>query len=222
MVLYSVNSINAIPDIPSPQVRGLFPLIYERKSSEKNFRALMFRCFVQKVEQVEHPPLLPDKHEEYYVPLSDWKVEQATRSQKQKKGRTRQEREPLTHFDTLRSVSEISRIHGLPRAIARFSDTLPFFIVCRYFLRIYRLPRTLDTLNTLFFQPTRTEKFFPYIYLYTYFFLSRALVQIKVCQVGQMVVLPDEHGKSTDTLKFSQVCQKSATFPYSPINWGKF
>ena len=136
LVLYSVNSINAIPDIPSPQVRGLFPLIYERKTSEKKFA----------------PPL---------------------ESRKQKKGRTRQEREPLTHFDTLRSVSKISRIHRLPRAIARFSDTLPFFIVCRYFRRIYRLPRTLDTLNTLFFQPTRTEKFFPYIYLYTYFF-SRA------------------------------------------------
>ena len=76
--------------------------------------------------------------------------------------------------------------------------------------------------HTLFFQSTRTEKFFPYIYLYTYFFLSRALVQKKVCQVCQMVVLPDEYGKSTDTLKFSQVCQKSTTFPYSPINWGKF
>lgn len=169
LVLYSVNSINAIPDIPSPQVRGLFPLIYERKSPEKILRALMFRCFVQKVEQVEHPPLLPDKHEEYYVPLSDWKVEQATRSQKQKKGRTRQEREPLTHFDTLRSVSKISRIHRPPRAIARFSDTLPFFIVCRYFRRIYRLPRTLDTLNTLFFQSTRTENFFP-IYIYILIF----------------------------------------------------
>lgn len=144
------------------------------------------------------------------------------RRRKQKKGRTRQEREALTHFDTLRSVSKISRIHRPPRAIARFSDTLPFFIVCRYFRRIYRLPRTLDTLNTLFFQPTRTEKFFPYIYLYTYFFLSRALVQKKVCQVCQMVVLPDKHGKSTDTLKFSQVCQKSTTFPYSPINWEKF
>lgn len=129
----------------------------------------MFHYCVRKVEQVEHPPLLPDKHEEYYVPLSDWKVEQATRSQKQKKGRTRQEREPLTHFDTLRSVSEISRIHRPPRAIARFSDTLPFFIVCRYFRRIYRLPRTLDTLNTLFFQSTRTENFFP-IYIYILIF----------------------------------------------------
>ena len=71
--------------------------------------------------------------------------------------------------DTLRSVSEISRIHRLPRAIARFSDTLPFFIVCRYFRRIYRLPRTLDTLNTLFFQSTRTENFFP-IYIYILIF----------------------------------------------------
>lgn len=83
LVLYSVNSINAIPDIPSPQVRGLFPLVYERKTSEKNFRALMFRCFVQKVE---HPPLLPDKHEEYYVPLSDWKVERATKKLKAEEG----------------------------------------------------------------------------------------------------------------------------------------
>lgn len=86
LVLYSVNSINAIPDIPSPQVRGLFPLVYERKTSEKNIRALMFRCFVQKVEQVEHPPLLPDKHGEYYVPLSDWKVERATKKLKAKEG----------------------------------------------------------------------------------------------------------------------------------------
>ena len=35
MTLYSVNSINAIPDITFPQFRGLFPLIYERKTSEK-------------------------------------------------------------------------------------------------------------------------------------------------------------------------------------------
>lgn len=39
MTLYSVNSINAIPDITFPQFRGLFPLIYERKTSEKKFRA---------------------------------------------------------------------------------------------------------------------------------------------------------------------------------------
>ena len=83
LVLYSVNSINAIPDIPYPQVRGLFPLIYERKTSEKNFRALMFRCFVRKVE---HSPLLPDKHEEHCVPLSDWKVERATKKLKAKEG----------------------------------------------------------------------------------------------------------------------------------------
>ena len=86
LVLYSVNSINAIPDIPSPQVRGLFPLIYERKSPEKILRAPMFHYCVRKVEQVEHPPLLPDKHEEYYVPLSDWKVERATKKLKAKEG----------------------------------------------------------------------------------------------------------------------------------------
>lgn len=39
LTLYSVNSINAIPDITFPQFRGLFPLIYERKTSEKNIRA---------------------------------------------------------------------------------------------------------------------------------------------------------------------------------------
>ena len=49
--------------------------------------------------------------------------------------------------------------------------------------------------------------------------ISDTLPFFVVCQT---VVLPDEHGKSTDTLKFSQVCQKLATFPYSPINWGKF
>ena len=107
----------------------------------------MFRCFVQKVEQVEHPSLLPDKHEEYYVPLSDWKVERATKKLKAEEG-------PYTAGEG---------------AIARFSDTLPFFIVCRYFRRIYRLPRTLDTLNTLFFQSTRTEKFFP-IYIHIFIF----------------------------------------------------
>ena len=42
----------------------------------------MFHYCVRKVEQVEHPPLLPDKHEEYYVPLSDWKVERATKKLK--------------------------------------------------------------------------------------------------------------------------------------------
>ena len=36
-ILYSVNAINAIPDITFPQFRGLFPLIYERKTSEKKF-----------------------------------------------------------------------------------------------------------------------------------------------------------------------------------------
>ena len=35
MTLYSVNSINAIPDITFPQFRGLFPLIYERKRPKK-------------------------------------------------------------------------------------------------------------------------------------------------------------------------------------------
>lgn len=155
----------------------------------------MFRCFVQKVEQVEHPPLLPDKHGEHCVPLSDWKVEQATRNQKQKKGRTRQEREALTHFDTLRSVSKISRIHRPPRAIARFPDTLPFFLVCRYFRRIYRLPRTLDTLNTLFFQSTRTENFFP-IYIYILIF-SLARISSK------------------------KRCVKCVRWLYSPMNTGK-
>lgn len=46
----------------------------------------MFHYCVQKVEQVEHPPLLPDKHEEYYVPLSDWKVERATKKLKAEEG----------------------------------------------------------------------------------------------------------------------------------------
>ena len=89
-----------------------------------------------------------------------------------------------------------------------------------------------DNLQSLIHEPTfrsavdyNTWGKLPFISLYIsiyLFFLSRALVQKKVCQVCQMVVLPDEHGKSTDTLKFSQVCQKSTTFPYSPINWGKF
>lgn len=104
----------------------------------------------------------------FHFLLEKWNA--PLKSRKRKKDRTRQEKEPLTHFDTLRSVSKISRIHRPPRAIARFSDTLPFFIVCRYFLRIYRLPRTLDTLNTLFFQSTRTEKNFPYIYIYILIF----------------------------------------------------
>ena len=38
------------------------------------------------VRKVEHPPLLPDKHEEYYVPLSDWKVERATKKLKAEEG----------------------------------------------------------------------------------------------------------------------------------------
>ena len=134
----------------------------------------MFRCFVRKVEQVEQSPLLPDNLGKFYVPLFNSKSGTSHEEPKAEEGPyTAGEGSALTHFDTLRSVSKISRIHRPPRAIARFSDTLPFFIVCRYFRRIYRLPRTLDTLNTLFFQPTRTEKFFPYIYLYTYFF-SRA------------------------------------------------
>ena len=53
---------------------------------KKNFRALMFRCFVQKVEQVEHPPLLPDKRGKYRVPLSDWKVEQPAENTKAEEG----------------------------------------------------------------------------------------------------------------------------------------
>ena len=46
----------------------------------------MFHYCVRKVEQVEHPPLLPDKHEEYYVPLSDWKVGRATKKLKAEEG----------------------------------------------------------------------------------------------------------------------------------------
>ena len=106
-------------------------------------------------------------------------------------------------------------VMSMPALVVNEKVVATIFLVCRYFRRIYRLPRTLDTLDTLFSQSTRIEKTFP-------FSLSRALVQKKVCQVCQMVVLPDEHGKSTETLKFSQVCQKSTTFPYSPINWGKF
>ena len=86
LILYSVNSINAIPDIPFSQVIGLFPLIYERKSPEKILRAPMFRCCAQKVEQVEHPPLLPDKRGKYRVPLSDWKVEQPAEKTKAEEG----------------------------------------------------------------------------------------------------------------------------------------
>ena len=71
----------------------------------------MFHYCVQKVEQVEHPPLLPDKHEEYYVPLSDWKVERATKKLKAKEG-------PYTagegSSDTLRSVSEPEIGHARP------------------------------------------------------------------------------------------------------------
>lgn len=75
-MLYSVNSINTIPDIPFSQVIGMFSLIYERKSPEKNIARAHVPLLRSKVEQVEHPPLLPDKHGEHCVPLSDWKVEQ--------------------------------------------------------------------------------------------------------------------------------------------------
>lgn len=122
-----------------------------------------------KVEQnFTHLPVLPDKLGKFYVPLFN-----------SKSGTSRQEAE--------------SR-RGPSAAGREISDTLPFFVVCRYFRRIYRLSRTLDTLDTLFSQSTRIEK--------TIFFLSRALVQKKVCQVCQMVVLPDKHGKSTDALFF--------------------
>lgn len=104
---------------------------------------------------------------------------------------------PLFNSKSGTSHQEAESRRGQYTTGGEISDTLPFFVVCRYFRRIYRLPRTLDTLDTLFSQSTRIEKTFP-------FSLSRALVQKKVCQVCQTVVLPDGHGKSTDTLFFSR------------------
>ena len=95
-----------------------------------------------KVEQdFTHLPVLPDKLGKFYVPLFNSKSGTSHRKAESRRGQYTEGRE--------------------------ISNTLPFFVVCRYFRRIYRLPRTLDTFDTLFSQSTRIEKTFP-------FFLSRA------------------------------------------------
>ena len=118
-----------------------------------------------KVEQdFTHLPVLPDKLGKFYVPLFN-----------SKSGTSRQEAE--------------SRRGQQYTAGGEISDTLPFFVVCRYFRRIYRLPRTLDTLDTLFSQATRIEKTFP-------FSLSRALVQKRCVKCVRQLYSPMNTGKA--------------------------
>ena len=139
--------------------------------------------------------LLPDKQGKFHVPLLKTKVEQDFTHLPVLPDKLGKFYVPLFNSKSGTSHREAESRRGQYTAGGEISDTLPFFVVCRYFRRIYRLPRTLDTLDTLFSQSTRIEKTFP-------FSLSRALVQKKVCQVCQTVVLPDGHGKSTDTLFF--------------------
>ena len=139
--------------------------------------------------------LLPDKQGKFHVPLLKTKVEQDFTHLPVLPDKQGKFYVPLFNSKSGTSHQEAESRRGQYTAGGEISDTLPFFVVCRYFRRIYRLPRTLDTLDTLFSQSTRMTKTFPLS-------LSRALVQKKVCQVCQTVVLPDEHGKSTDTLFF--------------------
>ena len=59
LILYSVNSINAIPDIPFPQFRGLFPLISERKSPEQKISARSPESRKQKKGRTQQERLVP-------------------------------------------------------------------------------------------------------------------------------------------------------------------
>lgn len=114
-----------------------------------------------KVEQdFTHSTVLPDKLGKFYVPLFNSKSGTSRREVESRRGQYTEGRE--------------------------ISDTLPFFVVCRYFRRIYRLPRTLDT---LFSQATRIEKTFP-------FSLSRALVQKRCVKCVRQLYSPMNTGKA--------------------------
>ncbi len=136
-----------------------------------------------KVEQnFTHLPVLPDKLGKFYVPLFN-----------SKSGTSRQEAE--------------SR-RGPSAAGREISDTLPFFVVCRYFRRIYRLSRTLDTLDTLFSQSTRIEK--------TIFFLSRALVQKRCVKCVRWLYSPINTGKVPTHYFLAIVCQNPKSHMPAP------
>lgn len=111
----------------------------------------------------------------------------------------------MTHFDTLPSVSSISRVHRLSRAV--------------------------DTLNTVFFQPTRKSIYLSNI---PYFFLAHIRLKKGVFSVSagrrppwlrekprhtsnfpsvsenrESLVLPDKMGKSLTHHFFAIVCRDS-------------
>lgn len=137
-----------------------------------------------KVEQdFTHLPVLPDKLGKFYVPLFNSKSGTSHRETESRRGPCMEGRE--------------------------ISDTLPFFVVCRYFRRIYRLPRTLDTLDTLFSQSTRMTKTSPLS-------LSRALVQKRCVKCVRRLYSPMNTGKVPTHYFFAIVCQNPKSHMPAP------
>lgn len=106
--------------------------------------------------------LLPGKQGIFYVPLLKTKVEQDFTHLPVLPDKLGKFYVPLFNSKSGTSHRETESRRGQYTAGGEISDTLPFFVVCRYFRRIYRLPRTLDTLDTLFSQSTLIEKTFPF------------------------------------------------------------
>lgn len=144
--------------------------------------------------------LLPDKQGKFHVPLLKTKVEQDFTHLPVLPDKLGKFYVPLFNSKSGTSHREAESRRGQYTAGGEISDTLPFFVVCRYFRRIYRLPRTLDTLDTLFSQSTRIEKTFP-------FSLSRALVQKKCVKCVRRLYSPMDTGKVPTHYFFAIVCQ---------------
>lgn len=101
--------------------------------------------------------LLPDKQGKFHVPLLKTKVEQDFTHLPVLPDKLGKFYVPLFNSKSGTSHREAESRRGQYTAGGEISDTLPFFVVCRYFRRIYRLPRTLDTLDTLFFRDSVSE-----------------------------------------------------------------
>lgn len=151
--------------------------------------------------------LLPDKQGNFYVPLLKTKVEQDFTHLPVLPDKLGKFYVPLFNSKSGTSHREAESRRGQYTAGGEISDTLPFFVVCRYFRRIYRLPRTLDT---LFSQSTLIEKTFP-------FSLSRALVQKRCVKCVRRLYFLMDTGKVPTHYFFAIVCQNPKSDMPAPL-----
>lgn len=135
MKLYNINSINAIPDFPFPQVRGYFCSYTSEKWQKKSHtrrKAKSCTSIQKKVEQRERRRLLPDEHGESYVPLLKTEVEQAAGKAESRKIRTRK---GWGTSDTLRHTSKCV---GTFLVFIGFRERLPVFLTHFHFSKCVR------------------------------------------------------------------------------------